>query len=475
DERFDGSEIVEWFNPNEHLFHSKQKGQFPVSGRDICGLQATVYDAPRSTTYLLATSVTDPLVPTDSKRVRADLGIAGWIIKADKSDSKTTITVTYIVKIDAKGSIPSALIRLLSTQTPLCIASVRSYLESYGVPPTVKILGNTGEGLKCSLKSEAFTHKTGTLDFEYHIEAAPGDSVQRNVTGLAGLVEVNIDPKMYPFGADIRITPQPNQVDLLDVKISPDKTKLRFYTRYDAVAAKVQKAASVPFAVKIAKRGSSVSPMFLVNGKAEYVTADRSNKLVMPGAGQRRKSTVKPLDAPVPKQEVASVPAPVTVPAAAQPQVSRAAPAVAPAAPQAYVQSTATASTTNKVQSNTPAIAAAASTAAPGLRLQTTASSSERRESTLTTPITPVTRRNTSATAPTTQPPNSTLVTFFIIVLAIIQPVLNVLGGTIQKLDKLTRNQLVRLSPWQVTLLVSVITILIGVSIQVLATVTADA
>ncbi|KAI8593252.1 hypothetical protein BDZ88DRAFT_391166, partial [Geranomyces variabilis] len=135
DARFEHGETVEWLNPNELVFKSQQKGQFPVSGRDFAGLQVTIFDARSATTYVVATSVVDALAPVDPKRVRAELTVAGWIVKPAPEGG---VAVTYVVKVDPRGSIPGAIVKAVSIQTPLCVAEVLKYLRANGAPPAVK-------------------------------------------------------------------------------------------------------------------------------------------------------------------------------------------------------------------------------------------------------------------------------------------------------------------------------------------------
>ncbi|TPX68871.1 hypothetical protein SpCBS45565_g02823 [Spizellomyces sp. 'palustris'] len=283
DARFEDGDTVEWLNPNEQVFRSLQKGQFPVSGRDICGLQVTVFDARSSTTYIVATSVNDPLVPVDPKRVRADLKVAGWILQPVSNGGG--VSITYIVNVDPKGSIPSAIVKAVSAQTPLCVAEVLKYLRTYGSPVAGKVLGNTGEGIKIVVTKERFDHKTTSLEFEYTANATQdGDGTPG--TGLAGLVEFQIDPKMYPSGVDLEIPAKIVQ-DYLMVKSSPDGRFLRLYMRFDAVKEK----GSVNIQVKIIKKKKGTgSKDFSVNGVPGSVLNDKSNKVMIPV----RKATTAP-------------------------------------------------------------------------------------------------------------------------------------------------------------------------------------
>ncbi|KAJ3161788.1 hypothetical protein HDU86_006559 [Geranomyces michiganensis] len=313
DARFEHGETVEWLNPNELVFKSQQKGQFPVSGRDFAGLQVTIFDARSATTYVVATSVVDALAPIDPKRVRAELTVAGWIVKAAPEGG---VAVTYVVKVDPKGSLPGAIVKAVSIQTPLCVAEVLKYLRSNGAPPAVKVLGNTGEGVKVVVTRDAFDPRSATYDFGYGITAgkdALNNGAATTMTKTAGLVEVTIDPRTYPAGADVQISAP---ADLIAVKSTPDRRFLRLYV--DAKKLLTTADGKAVVAVKLTKRKGQGPVVFTANGAA--VAAD-DNAAVM--------VAVKKVAQPAVNGSV-----PVQAPAAAVAQAATArSAAVAPAGP----------------------------------------------------------------------------------------------------------------------------------------------
>lgn len=150
-------------------------------------------------------SVEDAAVPPVSGNVRANLIISGW--KITKTD--TGIDLIYITQVDLAGSIPTAFVKNVQQQVPLCAGLVVKYAEDFGYPPT----SNT---CTAEFKSEDFEHaeKTyvatldGTGDAEWFIckkmypasvkvaingEATPEivNNVVR-VTGINGPVTVTI-------------------------------------------------------------------------------------------------------------------------------------------------------------------------------------------------------------------------------------------------------------------------------------------
>ncbi|KAK9716980.1 hypothetical protein K7432_006505 [Basidiobolus ranarum] len=139
DGRFGGAERIEFLQDNTFIFWNSNKGIWPVSDRDLCGV-STFETSPEGTYYSGLTSVVDSRVPEKKGAVRADLHIGGWIIQPEGENS---VKATYIIDIDLKGSIPGALVRKVSIDTPLCVAHVFEFLKKYGNPPYLTGLKDT--------------------------------------------------------------------------------------------------------------------------------------------------------------------------------------------------------------------------------------------------------------------------------------------------------------------------------------------
>ncbi|KAJ3298610.1 hypothetical protein HDU76_006442 [Blyttiomyces sp. JEL0837] len=137
DSRFDDYELVEEYEPGNRmcgLIHSYQKGQWPVvSGRDFLVAFKIYHEG--DVTWFIQTSVADSRFDAPVKgRVRANLTAAGWIIKPSTT-SPGDWDVTYITAVNPGGTLPAALARLVSNETPACAGTVLRYLEQHGVPP----------------------------------------------------------------------------------------------------------------------------------------------------------------------------------------------------------------------------------------------------------------------------------------------------------------------------------------------------
>ncbi|KAJ3202177.1 hypothetical protein HDU67_000728 [Dinochytrium kinnereticum] len=125
DARFESAEVIENYGEVEGLLHSYQKGQWPViSGRDFI-VAFKVYTE-GDTVLLIQTSVEDPRGGEVKGRVRAKV-TAGWILRPSASGSGTD--VTYIVNADPAGTLPAALVKMVSAETPACAGGVRDLMD----------------------------------------------------------------------------------------------------------------------------------------------------------------------------------------------------------------------------------------------------------------------------------------------------------------------------------------------------------
>lgn len=178
DDKFDSSDIKQMYSRLESLFWAKVKTPWPISPRDMCS--TSLRDISEDECYVVMTSVEDPSIPVVSGCVRANLIISGWkIVKTD-----TGVDLTYITQIDLAGSIPTAFLKSVQQQVPLCAGSVAKYAKAYGYPPTT---------VKCTaeFKSENFDHAK-----KFYTASLEG-------TGECAWI---ISQKMYSSGTKIAIT-----------------------------------------------------------------------------------------------------------------------------------------------------------------------------------------------------------------------------------------------------------------------------
>lgn len=86
-----------------------------------------------------ASSVSLPECPARPSITRAELHASGWLIEPliiDDAIIAGASLVTYVVRTDLKGSIPTSVLNLLSERQPLVIHYVRGLLEKKTEPQT---------------------------------------------------------------------------------------------------------------------------------------------------------------------------------------------------------------------------------------------------------------------------------------------------------------------------------------------------
>ncbi|KAI7865096.1 hypothetical protein BDF14DRAFT_1828663 [Spinellus fusiger] len=177
DDRYDVSDTKEWFSSTESLTWVKLKAPWPVSPRDFS--VATIRDIGEDECNVVISSVEDSMTPPVSGCVRGNLIISGWRLYRVPEG----VAITYITQVDLAGSIPSALLKAIQIQVPLCAGKVIDYINSYGFPPI-------NESATAKFKSESFDHLKRTLVSEFEGQ---------------GEVRYIASNKMYPNGVKVSI------------------------------------------------------------------------------------------------------------------------------------------------------------------------------------------------------------------------------------------------------------------------------
>ncbi|KAG8962603.1 hypothetical protein FRC03_003972 [Tulasnella sp. 419] len=162
DERLEEGRTMERYTLTELKFHSIQKGvKFLVSPREIVGRQGRV-TKDDGTIELAQTSIDDGS-SAPSGRVRATLTLGGWVIRPHEDG----VDVTYMVKANPNGSIPSAAANRLVTEIPGCIFKASEVYSKRGFPPYVS------DGIRSSIVTEELDYPA--KKFTLTITAKGGD------------------------------------------------------------------------------------------------------------------------------------------------------------------------------------------------------------------------------------------------------------------------------------------------------------
>jgi hypothetical protein len=148
DARLEEGHILEKYARRRQEFYTVQKGAFMVQPRDIVGVQDTIFGDDGSIELFQTSIVDDKKAPQVSGKTRATLTVAGWHIKPVGADTQ----LTYVVKVNPNGSLPSWLVNTIMNESPLLVSKVREYFEGTGYPP---LLSNEATSV---VRFETFNH-----------------------------------------------------------------------------------------------------------------------------------------------------------------------------------------------------------------------------------------------------------------------------------------------------------------------------
>ncbi|BGP44769.1 hypothetical protein JCM10450v2_000583 [Rhodotorula kratochvilovae] len=149
DERTEAGFMLQRFSRDEVLFYAVTKGKrFIAKPRDIVGVQKDYVEEDGSA-LILQTSVETDRVPEQNGLKRATLNLSGWHFRPEGNN----VRVTYIFQIALGGMIPSAIVSMATTATPLCTGRARDVYYQYGHAPFVR--PDTSDDLSLIFQSEA--------------------------------------------------------------------------------------------------------------------------------------------------------------------------------------------------------------------------------------------------------------------------------------------------------------------------------
>ncbi|KAG9086420.1 hypothetical protein FRC06_003093 [Ceratobasidium sp. 370] len=183
DSRFASGGLLERYSRRTYKFYSVQHGVgIFVSERDIVGVQSVVLpnEDVEKGFEVVQTSVEGD--PENSGRVRATLTCAGWSVVPRGDD----LEVTYIVKINPNGSIPSAVVSKIVQDIPLAIVNITNFIRSSGWPPYI-----SSPSISSQLRAEIFSLEAKT----HNIKFIAGDKDED--------ITVVVDSK--PFGGNWKV------------------------------------------------------------------------------------------------------------------------------------------------------------------------------------------------------------------------------------------------------------------------------
>lgn len=133
DARYLDGHALEKYSRRSYKFYSLQKGGFMVQPRDFVGAQDIFFEED-GTIYLTQCSVpNDEKTPDVSGKTRGTLTAAGWRLRPNGDDTD----LSYIVKVNPNGSLPSAIVNIVVQEIPNCVVNVINWIGAEGLIPYV--------------------------------------------------------------------------------------------------------------------------------------------------------------------------------------------------------------------------------------------------------------------------------------------------------------------------------------------------
>lgn len=240
DARFDNANQLERYGPQKYLFYTYLKSpSYFVWARDIVGIQENVVSDNGEKITVIQTSTTadqyvDEAGSYSKSRTRATLEVSAWNIIKEGNNTK----LEYVVKIHLNGSLPTSVVSMVATETPMCVGRVRDVFYQTGHLPydsaqdhgdkagkTVLVYSEfeDGDGSEAQSGEKRWTvwyHAEGeeTIKLKYDnqrlyssvnvkVEGAAADDVKTSVDKEGGFVTIEVSEAAKGKGFSVTLTP----------------------------------------------------------------------------------------------------------------------------------------------------------------------------------------------------------------------------------------------------------------------------
>ncbi|KAF8307187.1 Bet v1-like protein [Clavulina sp. PMI_390] len=173
DPRFIESGPLERYARRSFMFYALQKGALLVQPRDFVGVQNMYEDDDGTLTIVQCSIPNPPIAPDVSGRTRGWMTATGWRLRP-LPDGKGT-ELRYMVKVDPRGSIPTAIVKSVVQDIPQCVANVVQWVSTEGLIPYL-----SNPSLHSSMRFERYDHKDRAYFLGLiapSLEASPGGEV----------------------------------------------------------------------------------------------------------------------------------------------------------------------------------------------------------------------------------------------------------------------------------------------------------
>lgn len=169
-----------------------------IWARDIVGVQENFYANNGDEITVIQTSVDDDDNLPDAgsyqkSRTRATVEVSGWRILKKGNDTE----LTYVVKVHLNGSIPTSVVSMIATETPMCCGRVRDVHYTVGFHPYELHSSNGGTSDSKTVNiTQAFDSDNDANEWTSLYTGTGADSFQIAYDGK----------RMYSSGINVAVT-----------------------------------------------------------------------------------------------------------------------------------------------------------------------------------------------------------------------------------------------------------------------------
>ncbi|ORZ01715.1 hypothetical protein BCR43DRAFT_503213 [Syncephalastrum racemosum] len=251
DEYLETGHVVERFSQKEYLVYTQMRSIFPIHSRDFCLLTTLDSDPATGVICVATTSVSDALMPEQKEHVRGRIYAYGWVLAPihNNQGKLSGVKATFISHMDLEGAtpLPPAIIRLLTTEVPMCVDRVQWYLRQHGCPPYIRRVAG-------KIVQEDFDSKHKTYRIAYIAKHRPSTSKHPSKTWCT---DVRTHPGMYASGFKVQASPP----DKVRVELRADDMGIRIYTLSDQAEGQ-----TVEIEITATEATTSGKPRYVCNG-----------------------------------------------------------------------------------------------------------------------------------------------------------------------------------------------------------------
>ncbi|GAA5865505.1 hypothetical protein JCM8547_001269 [Rhodosporidiobolus lusitaniae] len=206
DARTEFGYMMERYEVNTVLFYALTKGKrFLAKPRDMVGIQRN-YAEPDGSRIIIQTSVDSPSFPEQKGTIRGTIKMSGWRFSPEGNNTR----VVYLLDVALNGKIPTAIVGMATSESPMSAGHARDVYYEYGHAPYVDPSSSSNlttifqlesisslpqREYRCTVTTGSTSGENFEIIYDLKRMYKPEGGVEVRVEGDAGAVEAVDDGK----------------------------------------------------------------------------------------------------------------------------------------------------------------------------------------------------------------------------------------------------------------------------------------